>query len=325
MQLFVNDLSIHGQFPDIRTFKKAISRVMTMREIARQFGRQLYCHRNLASAQVTKNLLMPQAIQRFDKDEQRSVMQWLTRNGPFWEDIREHSPDEYMECNGNVVTDTAVGETAYLCCYESLHELVSLTPSDWDYSPICVNWIRNDDNNCNLTIDNHWIEEELETVLRSAPIPIMSWIQLATVAIARYPNLTFSDTSFAPLEGLPFVYSAAQRLLFIFDILNRFKSCFDTDGIRTSEGHEIYQNFFTGKKGKGSRGALFSDSSEDEKRNFKKGMTFPHPHPDEYDKKLFCPWHGKVQTPQLRVHFSWPVRANESLHIVYTGPKITKR
>ena len=323
MQLFVNDLSIHGQFPDIRTFKEAISRVMTMREIARQFGRQLYCHRNLAYAQATKDLSMPQAIQRFDKDEQRSVMQWLTRNGPFWEDIREHSPDEYMECNGNVVTDTAIGEAAYCCFYGSLHDLVSLTPSAWDYSPINVNWIRNGDNNCDVTIENYWIVEELETALRSAPIPIMSWDQLATVAVARCPNLAFSNTSFAKLEGLPFAYSAAQRLLFIFDTLNRFKSCFDKDGTRTAKGHEIYQNFFTGKKGQGGRGALFSDSSEDEKRKFKKDMTFPHL--NESDKTLFCPWHGKVQTPQLRVHFSWPVRVDESLFIVYVGPKITKR
>ena len=323
MQLFVNDLSIHGQFPDIQTFKEAISRVMTMREIARQFGRQLYCHRNLAYAQVTKYLSMPQAIHRFDKNEQRSVMQWLTRNGPFWEDKRKHSPDEYMECDGNVVTDTAIGEAAYRCFYGSLHELVSLTPSDWDYSPICVNWIRNGDNNPDLAIDNHWLEAELEATLRSVTMPIMSWDQLATVAVSRYPNLTFSDISFAPLKGLPFFYSAAQRLLFIFETLNRFKSCFDINGHRTFEGHEIYQNFFTGKKGQGGRGALFSDSSEDEKRNNKKDMTFPHP--DATDKTIFCPWHGKVQTPQLRVHFSWPVRADESLYIVYAGPKITKR
>ena len=63
MQLFVNDLSIHGQFPDILTFKGAIRRVMKMRQIAQQFGHQLYCHRSLAYAQVTKELSMPQAIQ----------------------------------------------------------------------------------------------------------------------------------------------------------------------------------------------------------------------------------------------------------------------
>ena len=324
MQLFINDLSIHGQFPDIPTFKKAISRVMAMREIARQFGRQLYCHRSLACVQVTKDLSMPQAIKRFDKNEQRSVMQWLTRDGPFWDDKREHSPDDYMECNRNVVTDTAIGEVTYRSFfYGALHDLVSLIPSDWDYSPVRVNWIRKGGYNSDLTIDNHWIEKELEARLRSVKLPIMSWGQLATVAITRCPNLTFSDTSFAPLEGLPFAYSAAQRLLFIFDTLNRFKSCFDTDGLRTVEGHEIYRNFFTGKKGKGGRGALFSDSSEDEKYKCKKDMTFPHP--DESDKPLFCSWHGKVQTPQLRVHFSWPICADESLYVVYIGPKITKR
>ena len=165
MQLFVNDLSIHGQFPDIQTFKEAIRRVMTMREIARKFGRQLYCHRNLAYTQVTKDLLMPQAVQHFDKNEQRSVMQWLTRNGPFWEDIREHSPNEYMECNGNVVTDTAIGEAAHCCFYGSLHDLVSLTPSDWDYSPLYINWIRNGDNNRDLTIGNHWSSRPKEPPL----------------------------------------------------------------------------------------------------------------------------------------------------------------
>ena len=51
-------------------------------------------------------------------------------------------------------------------------------------------------------------------------------------------------------------------------------------------------------------------------------MTFKHP--TDASKTLFCPWHGKVQTPQLRVHFSWPVRADEPLYIVYVGPKITK-
>ena len=121
-----------------------------------------------------------------------------------------------MECNGNVVTDTAIGEAAYCCFYGSLHDLVSFLPSDWNYSPIRVNWIRNGDNNCDLIIDNHWTEEELERTLSSVSMPIMSWDQLATVAVERCPDLTFSDTAFAKLEGFPFAYSAAQRLLFIF-------------------------------------------------------------------------------------------------------------
>lgn len=129
--------------------------------------------------------------------------------------------------------------------------------------------------------------------------------------------------AFAPLVGHPFASGAAERLLFIMHLLDRFKACFDEDGQRTLEGHEIYRDFFTGQKGEGGRGPLFTDSSEKEKKSFKAEMTFKHP--TDSSKTLFCPWHGKVQTPPLRVHFSWPVRADEPLFIVYVGPKITKR
>ena len=112
MELLLNDLSVAGQFSDVSTFRDSIQRVMVMRGIAQQFGRDLFCHRNLAHAQVTRDLSMPQAIQFFSKDEQRALMGWLTRNGPFWEEARVHGPDDYLECNGEVVTDTAVGEAA---------------------------------------------------------------------------------------------------------------------------------------------------------------------------------------------------------------------
>lgn len=95
------------------------------------------------------------------------------------------------------------------------------------------------------------------------------------------------------------------------------KDCFDDRGKRTPEGHTLYQKHFTGDK------AWFSDSSDTEKARFKNELIFKHPaNPNEV---LFCPWHGKVKTPQLRIHFSWPIREDQPLYIVYVGPKITKR
>ena len=41
--------------------------------------------------------------------------------------------------------------------------------------------------------------------------------------------------------------------------------------------------------------------------------------------KLFCPWHGKVKSPQYRIHFSWPTTATTPIYIVYVGPKLTKK
>ena len=65
----------------------------------------------------------------------------------------------------------------------------------------------------------------------------------------------------------------------------------------------------------------FSDSSDSEKRKFKQDLTFPHP--ERAQENLFCTWHGKVKTPQYRVHFSWSF-GTDPVYVTYVGPKITK-
>lgn len=315
MEVLLNDLSLHGQFPNFSAFRDAIDRVMCIRGKMRQYGRELYCRRNVTQAQVTHGLTMQQAIQQFDLNERRAVMVWLTQRGPFWDDERCHDPDDYLECQGQVVTDTALGEAAYHCFSGRAYHLVSLAPSDWMFTPIPVIWQRNDI--ASIGVPNHWEISTLETVLRAASPPIQSWEQLASVIPSRCNNLTFAADSFEPLCGHPFVNSAAQRIVELLETLDKFKSCFDAQGQRTSEGQRIYQDHFTGKK------AWFTDSSDSEKNEFKAELTFTHPIKDS--ETLFCTWHGKVKTPQFRIHFSWPIRANESLYVVYVGSKLTKR
>jgi hypothetical protein len=316
LELLVNDLSIDGQFPDIATFREAIERIMQMRKVAHRFGCELQCHRNVACAQVTRRLTMQQAINLFAWDQKQALMQWLTRHGPFWEDARVHSPDDYLECNGDVVTDTAVGEAAISCFRGSDRHLASLIPSSWEYSPICVTWVPNSGPSLKVEVINHWNTNELELALRAAPAPVMSWEQLAGVAKTRCQRLTFATDSFEPLRGIPFVFGASRQLLTLLDTLDRFKGCVNEQGQRTQEGQRIYQDHFTGYK------AWFSDSSDAEKINFKLDLTFHHP--TISGAFLFCPWHGKVKTPQLRIHFSYPFSASQPLYVVYVGPKITK-
>lgn len=323
MSFLVNDLSFHGQFSDLTSFSDAIGRLMTIREIARRYGRELHCHKGMVSADVMPGTTMQQAIQALTLNQQRSLRSWITQNGPFWEDTRNHSADDYFEVNGDVVTDTAVGEAAW-CRFNGIErELVSLTPSNWLFTPLSVRWMSGSNEQKIAGVVNHWDPGTLEAILKLVPMPIASWQQLAALTNARWPLLTFAADAFSFLDGHPFASSAAKRLLAILDVLNHFKSCFDEKGQRTAEGHEIYQNYFTGKKEGGGHGATFTDSSEDEKIKFKNKLTFKHP--DDASKILFCPWHGKVQTPQLRVHFSWPVRVDEPLYIVYVGEKRTKQ
>lgn len=316
VELMFNDLSLVGQFPDFATFKISISNVMNMRDISRKFGREISCHRNVAHARVCHNLTMQQAINIFDKNEQRALTQWITRLGPFWEDRRSHNPDDYLECNGEVVTDTAVGEAAYCGFHGSNHQLISLVPSTWGFSPLNVAWILSEGVNLDIAINNYWDVNDLETALRAAPALIISWEQLEAVSRLRFSNLTFSADSFNYLRGLPFADGAAKQLLTRFDTLDRFKCCFDDQGQRTAEGQRLYQDHFTGENG------WFSDSSDKEKVDFKADLTFPHP--DVIGDTLFCTWHGKVKVQQLRIHFSWPIQANTPLYVVYVGQKRTK-
>lgn len=323
MGFLVNELSMHGQFADLTTFKAAIERLMKIRKVVCAHDRELYCHKNLAHADVMPNMTMPQAVAALPVNERRVLMTWLTQNGPFWQDQRQHSPSDYLECRGQVVTDCAIGEAAWCCANQIERTLISITPSDWTYTPIVVNEISDAGKVNAIEVNNHWDAAALAAILALAPRPLGSWSQLAQQSVAQLTNLRFASDAFAPLDGHPFVPGAARQMRAVLQILNRYKACFDEKGQRTVEGNTIYQDFFTGKKEGGGHGAMFSDSSDSEKSEFSKELTFNHP--DDSIKTLFCPWHGKVQTPQLRVHFSYPISAKEPLYIVYVGPKLTKR
>ena len=318
MELLTNDLSIDGQFHDLGAFRVALRRVMNIRNRAQKYGRELHCHRNISNAQVTRSMSLPQAIRSLTRDEQRSVMQWLTRRGPFWEDERLHGEDDWLECRGEVVTDTAIGEAAYRCLNRTETSLVSLIPSSWEFSPALVEWHKSDEKLERIEVVNYWDVNTLETALRAAPLQITSWEMLADISKARCTELIFSLDCFNPLKGYPIVPKAIQDILNRLEVLNQLKICFDTEGKRTNEGHRLYQKYFTGDQ------AWFSDSSATEKNKLRQKLTFSHP--TRVGESLFCPWHGKVNFhPPLRIHFSWPVTAVDPLYIVYVGPKLTRR
>ena len=315
MELIFNELSIHGQFYDLMSFRNAISRVMSIRAVARRYGSELQCNRNVVNRPVKGTQILPTYIRHLDKNTQRALMHWVTRNGPFWEDLQQHKADDWLEYNGEIVTDTAIGEVAYSIAHGVERALVSLDPSSWLTSPLHVDWLINSLAK-RIKVLNYWNTDELERALVAAPTSMVSWEDLSTTAHNRYPNLTFATDCFKPLEGHPFNKGSADRMLLRLGVLHSMKNCFDEHGQRTPEGQALYQKHFTGDK------AWFSDSSDTEKARFKNELTFKHP--ANPNKVLFCPWHGKIKTPQLRIHFSWPIRADEPLYVVYVGPKITK-
>ncbi len=317
MEVLLNELSLHGQFANVLDFQTAVETVMSARSKIRQFGGVLRCHRNLTQAQVTFALSLQQAVSQFDENKRRKFMSWLTKEGPFWEDSRQHGADDYFEFQNQIVTDNALGEAAYHRFNDNSYQTFSLIPSNWQINPITVNWHRNNSEIVHIEVINHWDVNSLEIALQAAASPITSWQQLARDMPICCPNLTFSENSFEPLYSHPFVDCAAKRIVELLKVLDKFKNCFDAQGQRTDEGNRLYQEHFTGDK------AWFSTSSDDEKIEFKNELTFNHP--NNKDEKLFCPWHGKIKTPQIRIHFSYPIRADKPLYVPYIGLKITKK
>ena len=292
-----------------------------MRYAAHRANREVYCHRALLTAKPMPGIPMQQVIGRLPTNEQRAAMVWLARSGPFWDDddIRRYDSKEWLECQDNCVTESAIGEAAFRKLHGDECGLISVRPSNWDFSPVEVIWRCDAEglDEKHTELDN-WREiAELEQMLRDAAPPIRSWTDLQQTSISRFENLTFAKDCFNPLDGYPFAKSTAEQFTKRLNILDRLTRTFNAFGKRTPEGDQIIQNYFTGNS------ALFSDSSETEKHDFLNELTFPHP--ESPGKQLFCTWHGKVRHGMYRLHFSWPIRADEPVYIIYAGPKITKR
>jgi len=322
MKLLFNELSIDGQFTDLESFRLAVDKIMSIRRLARRYGRELQCHQSIAQRKVTHDLFMQQAVNRALSQAKRSAfLQWLTRHGPFWGDERMHGDDDYMVLarDDTLVTESAVGEAAYRLFHDIACGVVSMEHPAWVYSPVAVNWHRNEMPQ-SIDVGNYWNSVQVETALQDAPAPpLNSWEDLESMAKACCPNLAFSSGAFMPLheQGVPFNESAANQLLQRLTVLRDLKNSSDAAGEYTPQGHEIIQTHFMGDN------AWFSDSSDTEKSKFRKELSFRHPKPD--GGVLFCTWHGKVKYCQLRIHFSWPVHANRETHVVYVGPKITRK
>lgn len=244
-------------------------------------------------------------------------MSWLSKNGPYWDDTRNHSEDDYFECQNTVVTDTAVGECAHLLFSSRKADLVSISPSKWTDSPLQVIWHKSHQDPILTTLTNHTTTATLESTLEKASPPLQSWKDLQEACLVRFENLFFSDDAFSPLKGTPFVVAAANSIIDLLSVLSEFKASHLDNKGRSDHGNSLYQQYFTGDN------AWYTDSSAGEKRDFKSEMTFPHP--EKKGEKISATYHGKVQTPQIRIHFDWPVKSDTPLYILYIGPKITKR
>ena len=325
MDLLFNDLSIHGQFHDVDLFHQALERLMKMRAVAKnRFGQEIYCNSTLANTSPGPRLQMLQAINQLrDKNKRRAVMLWLTK-GPFrnLSEQYKYSENALLKCvnnNQQVAIDTAIGEAALRVLNGSSCGMISFKPSDWQSSPIKVNHREGDGQSGGkvVDIDNFLDSGALASSLQNAEPSISSWDALENAALNRFQRLTFAQGCFKPLAKHPFAQCSAETLVKLLHVLSQLADERDKGSAQSVEDHQIYKNYFTGDK------AWFSDSSQTEKRHFKRKLTFPHP--ERPNQTIFCPYHGKERHSTLRLHFSWPIKPGKPVYVVYIGPKLTKK
>ena len=96
MELFVNDLSLHAQFPAPAAFRDALGELLRCRNCATTFNRMCYVPRSISKRIVGPNMSFRQAVTAFgDKNFTRQVTTWIDRQGPFADDVLTRNPGEY--------------------------------------------------------------------------------------------------------------------------------------------------------------------------------------------------------------------------------------
>ena len=135
VDFLVNDLSLHGQFLDLTSFRGAVERLMAIRQIARRFGRALYCHRNIAQALVTPTMRCLRWCRCLSPTGDAPCCNGSRSRGPFW---RCCNHEQKTGLSGRQHRDglTAIGEAAWCCLNGIERALVSLMPSNWQFSPV---------------------------------------------------------------------------------------------------------------------------------------------------------------------------------------------
>ncbi|MCP4698837.1 MAG: hypothetical protein GY862_18595 [Gammaproteobacteria bacterium] len=321
MQWHVNDLSLDGQFADARAFRAALEPLLALRRRDPVVRERLYCSRTLHTRPVTANADFRQAVYSLaDRNFKQLVLTWLTQQGPFWNDARQANPDDYFEYQGEDITDQGLGETARRQLAGIDAWTFSFTGSRFVFttSPLRVQHGLAEDPFGFVDVENHWTLSDLAQAAQSICPEACNWNEVMAEARQRFDGLLLADTIESVLQPQPFSHRLAERIFELLKILECIVVESDGHGKLSDRGIDIVNKHFVGEE------AWFSGESNSNKRKFKQALTFPDPaNPDH--PRLLCPWHGKIKTPQFRIHFEWPRPAGQKrIKVAYIGPKITK-
>lgn len=320
MRWYLNDSSLQGQFATEREFVDEIGKLARLKMQLPVSGSQLYCTSNLSLTKVTREASCSEAIMRAARvDERRLILSWIDKSGPFLEEDRMPEADDYFEFEGLDVTDHGLGEAARRERNGDDSGVFSFTGGviNFEKTPLMVQHGLSENPLGHFNIPNVWEVPHLEERIRGISSEPQNWRELLQACRSRFELLIIPESVQERIERETFYPVVARKTLVLLEILHIIVSGRSAQGSLNAEALSLWNQHSQGGK------AWFTDESDGNKHKFRNEMTFPDP--ENPSNRLFCPWHGKIKTPQFRIHFEWPVPPGQSrLKILYIGPKITK-
>lgn len=319
MRLYWNELALSEAHVSREVAAEAIEDFLSARYARAALARAVYCARTLPDTVLGDGQPLKAIVPNLKPEVRSAFYRWASASGPFLEDQREAFDDDLFLLGAIEVTDLGLGEAARQILRQRSAGVFSPAAKGGAYTaealsvthgfpdePIALIDVTNI---CDLRV-------AADRIAAAEPEPAR-WAELLTQCRDRYPALLISPHCDIVLARYPFERNVARRTFELLNVLQRIVEETDKEtGALSPLGREIQQQHFVGSK------AWFSDAGNDEKNDFREAMTFPDP---EGGDPITMFWHGKVKTPQYRIHFDWPIRAPyKRLCIGYIGPKISK-
>ena len=321
MRWFVNDLSVQGQFASDEAFVTALASLLRLRR--KPFlERTIYCARDvLRNRAAVGNQTVAEVLRACAyRDFKNLALGWLDKFGPFVEDDRQAEENDYFEYSGFDVTDQGLGEAARRSAAQMVGGTFSFPGGVIDFClhPLIVQHGLAEQPLGHVNVTNTWTADQLLMRATAALPKPATWAEQLEQCKGQFDQLVFGDDIEYVLSAVPFSAGASKSILDLLEVLQRVAENRLRDGSLSAIGLGLQQKYFVGSN------AWFSDESAANKARFRAEMTFPDP--ESPGRRLVCFWHGKVQTPQLRIHFEWPIPVGQTkIKVVYIGPKISKK
>lgn len=315
MDVHLNDLSLGGQFD---TDGQVVSALLQIFAQARKKRFRLVVSRGLLSRPAVGPMTLHSIIAAARQTERSLLLNWLGKSGPFSDDEQIETADDLWWFDEDEVTDQGLGAAGRKLLVGEDAASFSLAHASsfrFERSPLAVIQGLPGEPLWTAEVHNLWDFAELEALDSLLEKEPENWDDFISACTGRFGNLMIDEQNFAAgLKKHPFNGNVVRRGFALLRVLDELAGGIGSDGALSKTALSLLKEHFQGGK------AWFSDEKP------KDDDVFIFRDNSNNGVGLYCSWHGKVKTPQFRLHFQWPVPAGQScIKVLYFGEKLTKR